>query len=189
MELNSNLATPVAFVEGPDPTPTIPVNATIVAPLPLPVTAPDPLPVVETGAALAALVLLAGTVSGTVVQVRPIIPGYPNELHYSSGANYITQHKVTPNVPTSTYVVGITGFNSHPTDMLFVQVHDVSGATILDGATPVISIPVPGNFVGFSYGLQHLLAQGFLIAISTTALVFTAPAADYLSCVVRVQTA
>ena len=189
MELNNTVATPVVLVDGPNPPPAIPVNATIVAPLPLPVTAPVALPVEETGLALAALVALAGTVSGDVVQVKPIIPGYPNTLHYSSLGAYITQAKVTPNVPTSTYVVGVTGFNAHASATLFVQIHDVSAATIADGAVPAIVIPVPGNFSAFSYGLSHLLSAGFLIAISTTALTFTAPVGDWLSCVVRVQTA
>lgn len=118
------------------------------------------------------------------------IPGFANEIHYASGGTLITQVLLTPaGVATAAYIIGVTGYNSHPTDTLYVQIHDTSAAAIVLGAVPEIIIPVPGNKIAFSYGLQHLLSDGFLIAISTTELTFTAPAAAYLHTTVRLQTA
>jgi hypothetical protein len=95
VELKENVATPVVIVDGPPgpPPDPIPVDATIVAPLPLPVTAPLPLDVNAT--------IVAPDPLPTLEQNLPL-PVWDAVAVLSVGSNFFAfTSNVTPLTPTT----------------------------------------------------------------------------------------
>lgn len=108
----------------------------------------------------------------------PFDPSFTTRAQAKSGAALVTQQHIATGL---TRIVGFAGYNAEPTSVLFhyIQMHNAAGA-IIANAVPDIVIPVPGNFTSFSYSLPFTFALGLTVAISTTPLLFTVPAANYL---------
>jgi hypothetical protein len=69
----------------------------------------------------------------------------------------------------------------NPANLYFVQLHD-NPNPIVPGDTPKVIVPVWGGYGVYSYAVETEFTNGGVqIALSTTELVFTAPAADYLT--------
>jgi len=75
-------------------------------------------------------------------------------------------------------IINISGYNANPSN-LFVQIFD--SLFVNPGDTPVITIPVPGNFSSFSYGAPFVCLNGISIAISLTSLTYTVVVTPSLS--------
>jgi hypothetical protein len=109
------------------------------------------------------------------------VPGTTSPIFYSTGGSRVTQAAVgTPS--QAKRLSQVAGYNAD-TVQLFVQIHEVAASPIVNGAVPVVIIPVPGLFGTFSYGLLVSVvnpAHFFVVAISTTELTFTAPVSDFL---------
>jgi hypothetical protein len=153
---NSKAATPVNL-EGVGPGfPGLPVDATIVAPLPLPVLLASPLPVpVQIQGVPYGVKRQAGT--GGLVQTQQLVSIVPCELNVCAGYNR------DPSSATQ----------------LWVQLHDAA-ALVLPGALPAVTFPVYGGNTPFSYAVDWAFAVGLVVAISTSELAFAAPAGNYL---------
>lgn len=103
------------------------------------------------------------------------IPGYLPVAQALSGGAFVTSATITG--PGQNFA--FSGFNSDPANLLYVQMIDQLAAPV-GGEAPDIIIPVP-SLAAFSYSLPISFSFGIVIAISTTPLTFTAPAANYLS--------
>jgi hypothetical protein len=154
LENNSKTATPVnvaGFAPGAG------VDATIVAPLPLPVAVvgPDPLPV-----------------------ILPT-PTYSVKQQFLTGAS-LQGVVVLSAVPCELDI--IAGYNSEPTAATLMWILLFNSATlIIAGAVPQIAIPVYGGKTPFSYGVPIEFVTGLCLAFSTTEGLYTEPASQYLA--------
>ncbi len=82
-------------------------------------------------------------------------------------------------INNSVSLLQLAGYNASAVKR-YVQIHD-SASSLLDGAIPLVTIPVPGSETSFSYGFVIRMQNAITIAISTTALTFTAPASAELN--------
>lgn len=76
----------------------------------------------------------------------------------------------------------LTGYCSDPDEdaQYFVQLHDAAAAPLAPGANPLIVIPLRGGFQVFSIVQGVRFTDGIVVALSTTAGVFTAAASPWL---------
>lgn len=95
-----------------------------------------------------------------------------------SGAAFVTQFDAYNG---TSQLIGVAGFNSHTSDVLYAQIHDHTASPLAPTDVPSIAIPVPPMGT-FSYGFPMTFSSGIVIAFSTTPLIFTAPAAHYMHC-------
>jgi hypothetical protein len=144
VELKENVATPVVIVDGPPgpPPDPIPVDATIVAPLPLPVTAPLPLDVNAT--------IVAPDPLPTLEQNLPL-PVWDAVAVLSVGSNFfsLTSH-ATPLTPTPfpSYVTskGVLIANPATTGTLYIGGVGVTPTTAIYRLLPGQTAPIiPAN--------------------------------------------
>jgi hypothetical protein len=119
---------------------------------------------------------------GRLIVVTDGPSGASTARFFSTGGNRVTQEYIG-NPFQAKKVIQVAGYNADPVNDLFVQIHEENFFPILNGAVPVVVIPVPKGFSTFSYGLTVSVTDplNFLIvAISTTELTFTAPPNDFL---------
>lgn len=113
--------------------------------------------------------------------------GFPVSHQATSEGTLVTQAVISA-VPCE--LADVAGFNGDPAVAIahFVQLHDAAAA-IAPGDTPLAVFPVYG-MATYSMGVNLRFAAGIVIALSTTADVFTAPASDLLGyfCVYRTAT-
>lgn len=130
-----------------------------------------------------------------VVRIAPvpldvvIVPGQPYDVERKARtANVLVTQAVVSAVPCA--LDQIFGYNSDPgAGILYVQLHDKAVAVVL-GDAPFVIIPVPsGGKVPYSLAAETIFAVGLVVAISTTELTFTPPAANYLNFNVNYRTA
>lgn len=111
------------------------------------------------------------------VLASSVVPGFSPLIEQAlSGGSFVSTALISP---TAAQNVAFAGFNSNPTDLMYVQIHDRTTIPVL-GTVPDIIIPVP-SLGAFSYSLPISFSAGIAIGISTTALTFTAAGSPYMS--------